>query len=241
MAFAFENKPQRLRIQQFVQTALEIEAISAKYGVTVLPFHSSKLPVYAALSGEKQREALKHLQGYLCSMQTTESAGAPLDNQERALWFALSALEVVPSSQLFTILKTTDVVEIYDMDNLQIWRNLNFMRICSYTLEEIYCLPWVDRYRRSEEALVELGEKVGKFLAGQTPDLYHAQVSDHRLEETLSVGRFSVTARHEWLVRLRDRTGNAVAWIGISQAYDLNMHQPIPNPSRRALNLVPQL
>ena len=54
--------------------------------------------------------------------------------------------------------------EDYNVEGLQTWRNLNFMKFCSYTLEEVFCIEWYKRYTRTAGKNEECMEKVAYLI-----------------------------------------------------------------------------
>lgn len=216
ISYANVTKTNGERISEFREAADKICAIASKYSVKITGYHTPTLPLYSALSSEKQSEALYQLKVFLQSMETTEAMGDRLDSQDRALWHALLTFGLLPPSGMFAKFKPDDVIEIYDPVGIQIWRNFNFMKICSYSLEEMHAIDWTQRYTRSADKVKECLEKIGALLRGETPEVYDCLVSAHVFEETLSQDCFKLEATHNWFARLKDRNGQVTAWLAVS-------------------------
>jgi len=215
---------------EFRHIADQICAIADKYQVKIRGYHSSELPHFRALPQARQETVLLRLKAFLGSMEVTESMGERLDSQKRALWCGLSALGLVPPSELFSrIDDNSEIIEIYNLEGFQVWRNFNYFDVCSYTLEEIYSIDWNDLYLRSDEKTEECRQKITALLTGQTPDLFDANVENHEITELCSQYRFVVEARHGILCRLKDKGGQLAAWVVVSKGRVLRkveFHQP---------------
>lgn len=226
----------------FKKLADEIVRIGKKNDVKIKGYHSESLPLFSALSATAKTNALKHLETFLRSLEMVENSGGNHSSQERALWGALSTLGLLPPTEMFSLFHPDDVVEIYDLQGIQIWRNFNFLGICSYTLEEVFSLEWHKRYSRDEERTLECQEKVGMLLSGQTPTIYHVDVSEHLVEESLSAERFILSLKYRFIARLKNTEGTLSAWIVASQVKIVG-HGVSPHPQKmgdgpRALHLV---
>lgn len=206
------------RTSEFREFADKVCAIAAKYDVKITGYHSPELPLYSALSTQKQIEALHMLKTFDLSMEITQSQGGELDSQDRSLWGALSALGLVPPSDLFLRLEPGTAIEIYNLDGMQIWRNFTCMQYCSYTLEEVYSIELFTRYKRDPQKTAECIDKVGRLLSGQTPEIFYPEISPHILEETCSLEQFSLSVHHKMFSVLKNREGNLAAWLVMSGA-----------------------
>lgn len=216
MRAAFLKSTDYNPVNEFRELADAVVTLCARYEVQVRSYANPELPLFSALSPAAQEKALRGLRTYLASLKMVEDHDEDLRDDQRSLWYALSTLGLLPPSQLFSLFKSGEVIEIYDMEGFQIWRNFNFLKICSYTLEEMYSIEWHRRYRRSSEKSQECLEKIGLLMSQKSPEIYNALIGEHILEETESRERLMLSARHDWLIRLNDRAGIFSAWMGIS-------------------------
>lgn len=226
------KSPSDEQSSEFRDVADRVRDIAAKYSLNLVSYRSPELPLYSALGPAKRAEVLGQLKIFLRTMESVEASGVRLDNQERSVWHALASMGLVPPSDLFAKFGSEDVVEILDLAGVQIWRNFNFLRICSYTLEEMYCFDWKERYTRDEAMIGECIRKVGALLAGETPDLYHSNIEDHVIQETRSSDRFTLQVRHEYMARLKDRNGQLAAWLVVSRVENLGRDIATPKAAK---------
>ena len=201
------------QIFEFRAIAEKITAVATKYSLSIKPFHSPDLPLYSALPEQKRAEALQQIKIFLNIMEGAEASHRRLDDDERFTWFALSSLDLIPPPDLFAKIKPGTVIEIYDLNSFQIWRNFGFFKYCSYTLEEIYCVEWFHRYKRSEESLQMCLKYLEGILSGQLPDIAPMEIPLYSMEETSSEGRLCIRMDHGIICRLKNRQGEAVAYL----------------------------
>ena len=200
-------------VEAFRISAEEVAERMSRYGLTVRPYQNATLPHYKSLSTEQQRRSLKNLSVYLQSIKLTEANGDRFDDSGRSLWHALSALGFVPPSDLFAKLPPGVAVEIYDTDGIQVWRNWETMRVCSYTLEEIHTMEWHRRYERDERINALCFQVISDILEGRVSEVYDPKIPTHALLETCSMEGFLLDVQFEFLARLKDRQGQPAAFL----------------------------
>jgi hypothetical protein len=221
-------------VRVFRDLADRICSISNDNGVKVIGYRDPQLPLFNALPVTKQVEVLSRMKIYLHSLEVVEATDSKFENSENVLWHSLSALGLVPPSDMFRRFKSNDIIEIYDLQGIQIWRNFNFLRICSYTLEEMHSLEWHNRYTREEAKSAECLSHLENLLSGKTSDVFFCDISEHVLEETNSTERYVLQVRHDWAGRLKDRQHQIAAWFLTSQVEILDSKaaaQPKPRLS----------
>ncbi len=141
--------PKSSNIELFRILSTEISEIGARQGITITPFHSDDLPSFSKLSDECQSNILNQLSCYIEICKETLSAYGDLNFSVQMVWVALKELQLIPCSDLFTKVTNDDVIEIHDLQNRQIFRNLKYFEFCSYTLEDIHCVPWTNGFGRA--------------------------------------------------------------------------------------------
>ena len=68
------------------------------------------------------------------------------------VWYMLRRMGLRPPSNLFELIGPDDYVEIYDRSGIQVFRNLKFCLLISYSIHEILMHPWNKLYARSKES-----------------------------------------------------------------------------------------
>jgi len=180
-------------------------------GTPVRAYLDSGLPLYRALPEKKQKAALDQLRVFLQSIEMAAKDGKGFDDP-RSLWYALSALKLVPPSDLFDRIPSGSAIEIYDGENIQIWRNWEVMRVCSYTIEEIHCLEWHVRYDRQDVVTAQCFDLVNTLFNGES-DIVIPSVPEHEITESRSQERFYLKVDFKIASKLRDRDGQPIAFL----------------------------
>lgn len=205
-------------LSKFKQLANRITQITEKYNITLKGYHHESLPYFSRKTPEQKSKILEALEKFYGSMVYTEKEGDSLANQQKILWGFLSAFKCHPNSEMFSRFQPDDVIEIYDLEGFQMWRNLKFMEICSYTIEEMYCLDWSDRYDRDPQILGECTEKLTSLLTEKSPEIYDINIKNYILTEKCSEQCFEIQTQHDWMGRIRDQNGQLKMWIVVSKA-----------------------
>lgn len=180
----------------FKQAISSTQSILNQAGVPCVGFHDESLPHYRRLSVAQQTEALSEITNYLSTLEQAIEMGWSLNDDKRLLWAALKILNLTPTSDIFELLPTDSTIEVYNLNNIQIWRNLKYMEICSYTLEEMFCYSWQERYERDPEAISQILYFVERTLNSRSPKTEYSPVHNV-IQETFSADRFILDTQHE--------------------------------------------
>lgn len=177
--------------QLFKSKATRLSILLAKEGVSVSPY-APELPFFSKLSLEDKRKANRHLGSYLdlCSEQVEE--GYSLQDGSSFLWRALRKLDLVPRSDLFQYFHNESVIEIYSDDNRQVFRNINFFKYCSYTLEELHAREWWLLFHRDASVTDRLYAYVSQLIDETVKENILMEVPTHTVKELESVDLLEV-------------------------------------------------
>jgi len=155
---------------------------------------------FRALTAPEAADILKKIEIY----HTTLSAISELDSFDHGqiLWRTLRSLGYRVFSDFFAHIQRDDIIEIYDSSGFQIWRSFNFFKICSYTLEEIYCVSWLQRYHRDEEFTRICAEAMMKTADFTESHIFDGEIPPHEVREIASQDCLILEASHRWIGRL---------------------------------------
>ncbi|WP_413289430.1 hypothetical protein [Bdellovibrio sp. HCB337] len=170
---------------QFATASTKLIELLSKEGVKNQAYLEG-LPYFSQLNEEQKRTAVERLEGYyeLCSEQLSE--GQPLRDSKRFTWRALSKFGLVPTSNLLETIGDGDIVEIYNSEQVQVFRNLEFFDLCSYTLEELFCLEWYRLFRRESEVSSAIVAMVDELYAKKYPEGLSSPLPHHIVAESIS-------------------------------------------------------
>jgi hypothetical protein len=217
---------------EFRRLASEICALVINYGLETKPYHDPEIPHFRGLEMAEQEKIVASLRSYLESIVGAERAGINLANGKQALWHFLRSSGYLPCSEMMNELGDHEVLEIYDAaQNLQVWRNFAFLRICSYTLEEMFCFTWQKRYTRGEASTQQILAAVEKVLDPANRSVVLANVKSHQLLENFSEHGYELLARHDKFFPLFSRHGHPSGFLVTSGVEIIGKHcWPSGNP-----------
>lgn len=123
-----------------------------RIGIEVSPWENPELPWFQSLEASKQEWVLGQIKSLSDFM--SEQVDPQIDSLEpQLMWRILNQNKFRFSYDLFEELPKDAIVEIYDRNHIQLFRSFQFLKICSYTLEDIYCRPWYELYEHDPEVI----------------------------------------------------------------------------------------
>lgn len=141
-----------LAIAQNSQLALyrrQLEDLSVllnHYGYSVKPYSNDSLPLFQNLSAKQQHDVLNALDAYLYSLRSEYVQGA--FSAERFVIQFLFRIGIAPTDELSESLRNERFIQIYNADQIQIFRSLACYERCSFTLEQMTTRPWFELWER---------------------------------------------------------------------------------------------
>lgn len=187
---------------------------------TLKAFSGPHLPYFSKLEVLEQKTVIERLKIFnqICSEVLAD--GKSLKDSATMTWYALRKLNLVFSSDLFQYIHDKNVIEIYDRDNVQIFRNFHFFDVSSYTLEDLLCRPWTDLFHRANgehtQSIIETCKKFYTKELTTTVPLSH--VGTHRIIESDSPFSFEVDAIVDFLSPVYDKSRYPSGFIAIESA-----------------------
>lgn len=211
--------------ENFKSVVDRIARIIIQNGKNVAAYHDSGLLIYRSLEVDQQKKVLLDAKIYLESLESFDPKSATLsgsnisiaDDYKISLWSALKYFGLRPVSDLFGYLSHDKIVEVYNDHGIQIWRNFNFFEVCGYSIEEMFCYTWMERYERNEEILKKIFEIMTRFSQGENVtikcDIYN------QIKELISSERLTIDAYHEYVSPFYDKDNRYAGFIVVSSAH----------------------
>jgi PAS domain-containing protein len=206
-------------VSKFRELALKLSEIGNANGVVIRPFKLSALPLFSKLSPAHQQSAVDQLSLYVAICEDVMASAGSLASSRTFVWRAFSALGFVPDSNLFNLIGDDDVVEIYNMENIQIFRNLRFFEFCSYTLEELFSKPWMELFVREDpEITKQLINLLVTLAETKNPRPVSTNVGPHFTREVGSESCFRVELEVKHVTVLFSDDGSPEAYVACERA-----------------------
>lgn len=159
-------------------------------GYKVLPYTAPHVPHFEALPMDMKIAVLGQLENYKHVCMNTLSSGSRLNDHPSFVWQAMKIFHLIPPKDFLAHLRPGHVVEIHTEDGIQIFRNLEYFNYCSYSLEELYCLPWFALFAHQGGNQAEMIEASRKIFSGEIKSTFRFNLPPHLGEEIMSSCRF---------------------------------------------------
>lgn len=228
--------------ENFKAVVDRIAQMIIKSGSHAIAYHSPLLLVYSRLQIEQQRIVLADAKVYLESLESSKDYGPASsipnitikEDYKISLWSALKYFGMRPVSDLFSYLNQDKIVEVYNAEGIQIWRNFNFFEVCGYSIEEMFCYTWLERYERNEETLKHIFAIISRFMSGENVtikcDIYN------QIKELISTQKLTIDAHHEYVSPFYDKENRYAGFVVISSA---QVSASVDQAARRPVVLTP--
>jgi hypothetical protein len=192
--------------------------LASQSGVSLNPFHPDEPSPLGRLPLHTQNQVIDNFSRYLKVATGVVAEQTPLYNTQAFLWRMIRELNLRPSSDLFEQIGPNDVVEIYDHNFIQVFRNLRFMELCSYTLEDVFTHEFPELFARPNEITTVLVEHCQQVFEGRITTTQPTHVPDHELCEIWSSKRKQFSIRQGVISPLYDKTRRPVAVVATLKA-----------------------
>lgn len=210
---------------EFKKISTEIAEIAKSVNIKIYPYHDPKLIYFSKLELAQRKLILQQLEIYLqiCKKIVAE-LGTNFDFGQ-SIWIALKEFGFTPSSDLFQYLKNDRIIEIHNLDGQQVYRNLYFFKFCSYTLEELYSIPWVELFSRPEKNIHQMVSFVQKMSSTKIHKTVKVtEIEPHELVEIRSALKIKSFYEPLYYSPLFDKYGNVTAGLAIENAQVISMN-----------------
>lgn len=207
-------------IPEFMTLAQQTVRFAALAQCKLKAFSGPNLPFFSKLGVLEQRNAIERLKIFNQICSDVLADGKSLKDSAALTWYALKKFNLIFSSDLFQYIRDENVIEIYDRNNVQLFRNFHFFDVSSYTLEDLLCRPWTDLFVRvNEEHTQAIIDTCQKFYTKEvTATVPLSQVGTHRIMESDSPFSFEVDAVVDYLAPLYDKSRYPCGFIAIESA-----------------------
>jgi PAS domain-containing protein len=180
------------------------------------------LQKFATLPPERQSEILEMITKYINHLRkapTVATLGLPEEKAE-GIRLAMAANEfglAIIDADILSKIEDGDVVEIYDSQGRQIYRNLMFCKFSSYSLLDVAVNSWEELYERPLFSLEGIRDRVIEQFSTQVTTRPYG-IEDHILKEKFIYSKVRKTfmMRMKFISPLADQiTGQRIAVVSI--------------------------
>lgn len=181
---------QDLLSQRFLGAAEDMAYFGKSLGIAIVPYLDPTLPLLQDLKLEDQLKTVEKLENTRNIYATFFKESKDVKSSASLVWMACNGCGLRPTSDFFDKLSDDDVVQVYSIEGIHQFSNLNLFKICSYTLEQVYCTPWTSLWHRDDQDLQVLQDAVVKIMSPEQRTSFQPQGRAHRVVETSSVFKY---------------------------------------------------
>jgi hypothetical protein len=205
------------RLNRFRELGTAYRDFAREAGVELVAFRDPSLPMFSRKNEEEQRDILVALENCVKICRDTRAQGKEMGNSPALIWQALKQFGLRPSSDLFAHITDDSVVEVHSIHGVQLFRNFNFYRFCSYSLEELYCGSWSTLFDRNEAFTDQIMAFVDRVFSGEQRHAERIEII-HVARELYSPLLYEIELSMEWGGPLfEEGTANPLATIVIER------------------------
>ncbi|MFM6929167.1 MAG: hypothetical protein ACKOX6_11925 [Bdellovibrio sp.] len=169
-------------------------------GIVIRPYASRSLPYFCLLSTSEQIDVVENISNCDAIYQEARKSGGTLKDNRLLLKTALKKFGWHIDPEFYEKIHDDHMIEIYNLNQTQVFRGFRFFCFSSYTLEDLYCRKWYHLYDRTEEDQQYMFKTVGEFLQQSPPQAMQLEPRAQRIRELATLERLSNYSTIEWLV-----------------------------------------
>ncbi|AZZ36769.1 hypothetical protein CIK05_08180 [Bdellovibrio sp. qaytius] len=171
-----------------VELLEKLALMSLARGCPVKAYTQKALSTLATLPLDKKENLIKKLETTIkivVAGTEIEKNNPPSGYAERS--FVEQALEIygyeLKDEEFWNTVRKDELVEIYNTDNIQIFRTFNFFTTSSYSILDLLINEWYSLWERPNGTLDNMFKVVGALFSGETKGIVSAGVREHVISE----------------------------------------------------------
>ncbi|HVJ64939.1 MAG TPA: hypothetical protein VM901_06765 [Bdellovibrionota bacterium] len=146
---------------------------------------------------------------YIQILGKAEKESLPQGENTSLFWIACKHFNLRPRNDYLNTIGHDDVIEIYSLENKQIFSSCNFWSLVSYSIEDVFLEEFWDLYHRDDYVNQQIFERLQKTL--QENETTFFAMDDHVMEETKSPNKHKFLMNIHAVSPLYDRNTNQIA------------------------------
>ncbi len=194
----------------------DFSAFAANHGLEIEPDSEITWPQFRSLSGPMQQDCFNKFSSYNDLCVAAAASGIAFNDDRSLVWWAVQKFGLRPCSDFFDKLTHDHVLEIYNCDFVQIYRNWAFFQISSYSMGDLFVFPWPELYVRESEVTQHLITYASQVLSGTVHHTMATPSPRHIVTEALSSGKNILDMELKYASPLYDAQGAVAAFFAVS-------------------------
>jgi hypothetical protein len=188
--------------------------LGERAGVAITPYRKSSTQRFLELPDPICKAIVSNLETTISIYASALDNGVDIHKCSLAsVWWGMKKLGLKPSSSLFADLTDGDVIEIYNCDNIQIFRTFNLFECLSYSIEELFTYEWWELFYRDSHVTSRIQEVASGLLQGRIREPIRFGNASHIVTEIFSPNRNRAETRLNLMAPLRDYRGAPAGYL----------------------------
>jgi len=183
----FRSRPQppsEAQCLEFKDLCERTSRALSQAGVETLPYRDPSLTRFR--EHHDPGRVLTTFNTYVEVLESALEKGEDLRDDRRLLWRMISKMGYTPQSDIFDRIEDGDTVEIYTVDNWQIFRNPRLFECVSLSVEETITFVWNRDSRRDGKITLKLLEVLLRTRTGLlTKTIDVTDIPKHTIQELI--------------------------------------------------------
>ncbi len=198
--------------ESFLEIVQSVSELLTEHGFNIQPYKDANNLEFLKLDLASQLKTIEHFKIYAEVLIDTHRS-EELQDTRVLLWNMLKRMGYFPTDDILSKIQNHHIIEIYNKQNVQVFRNLSFFKVCSYSLDEILCIPWWKLYHREEKISQEIFKFGSMILSGELKHSISPDIPTHVLAETSSRSNYTMNVDINYLSSLESHEGDKAALV----------------------------
>jgi hypothetical protein len=184
----------------------------ARHGIQARAYTPAAVRHYESLPEAQRKTILHQFRQYAGLCEAVEDADISFRSGPDLARYVVGGLGMKGPRNFFELIGGEDIVEVYNTEGVQIFRNFVFYEHCSYTLLELISHPWYELLERHASITNEIGKLIGLVL-GDCNQMIPSTVGPHTMREIFSEEQRMFVAQFDRFAPLFSGAGKKAGFI----------------------------
>lgn len=184
IAFESESSTSKALDSKVIELLEKVASISQEYGHSVDAYTQKALSKLASLPIEKKEDLIRKLQNTINiaagSIEIEKDGHVEKRHVEQALEMYGFELR---DQDFWKKVGKDELIEMYNTENIQIFRTFNFFATSSYSILDLLTYEWYSLWERPSGTFESMFKVVGAIFSGEVKGPVSAEVPEHVISE----------------------------------------------------------
>ncbi len=120
-----------------------------KFDVEIEPYSRTGVSKFKEMSLHGRSQTIRNFTQYADLLEGAAKNGINLRHEKEVLTYVLARVGLTASDSAMDLIEDGHIIEIYTAEHIQIFRNIEFMQYCNYSLLDLLTFTFFDLYERA--------------------------------------------------------------------------------------------